>query len=76
MSKKKSYRRYSPEFKREAIKRACEEGVKADFSGCLLHVLTPAVSILNLQTRKSPRGGELLISDSRLWRVTPGTSGQ
>jgi len=27
MTKKKSYRRYSPEFKREAIKRACEEGV-------------------------------------------------
>ncbi len=24
---KKSYRRYSPEFKREAIKRACDEGV-------------------------------------------------
>jgi transposase len=27
MTTKKSYRRYSPEFKREAIKRACEEGV-------------------------------------------------
>ncbi len=27
MSKKKSYRRYSPEFKREAIKRASEEGI-------------------------------------------------
>ena len=27
MTNKKSYRRYSPEFKREAIKRACEEGV-------------------------------------------------
>jgi transposase-like protein len=25
--KKKSYRRYNPEFKREAIKRASEEGV-------------------------------------------------
>ncbi|MAA88308.1 MAG: hypothetical protein CME39_11700 [Haliea sp.] len=27
MATKKSYRRYSPEFKREAIKRACEEGI-------------------------------------------------
>jgi transposase len=27
MNKKKSYRRYSPEFKREAIKRACEKDV-------------------------------------------------
>jgi hypothetical protein len=27
MTKKKSYRRYNPEFKREAIKRASEEGV-------------------------------------------------
>ena len=27
MTTKKSYRRYSPEFKREAIKRACEEGM-------------------------------------------------
>jgi transposase-like protein len=27
MATKKSYRRYSPEFKREAIKRACEEGM-------------------------------------------------
>lgn len=27
MVKKRSYRRYSPEFKREAIKRACEEGI-------------------------------------------------
>lgn len=27
MTTKKSYRRYSPEFKREAIKRASEEGV-------------------------------------------------
>ncbi len=31
MTKKKSYRRYSPEFKREAIKRACEEGVPVYF---------------------------------------------
>lgn len=29
MAIKKSYRRYSHEFKREAIKRACEEGVTA-----------------------------------------------
>ena len=27
MATKKSYRRYSAEFKREAIRRACEEGV-------------------------------------------------
>jgi len=27
MSKRKSYKRYSPEFKREALKRASEEGV-------------------------------------------------
>ena len=27
MTKKKRYRRYSPEFKREALKRASEEGV-------------------------------------------------
>lgn len=27
MTKKKRYRRYSPEFKREALKRAAEEGV-------------------------------------------------
>ena len=27
MTKKRSYRRYSPEFKREAIKRACDEGM-------------------------------------------------
>ena len=28
MSKRKTYKRYSPEFKREALKRASEEGVK------------------------------------------------
>ncbi len=28
MSKRKPYKRYSPEFKREALKRACEEGCK------------------------------------------------
>jgi len=27
MTKKKRYKRYSPEFKREALKRASEEGV-------------------------------------------------
>ena len=27
MSKRKPYKRYSPEFKREALKRACGEGV-------------------------------------------------
>jgi len=27
MTDKRSHRRYSPEFKREAIKRACEEGM-------------------------------------------------
>ena len=35
MNKKKSYRRYSPEFKREAIKRACEEGWIAGSEGPL-----------------------------------------
>jgi transposase len=33
MTNKKSYRRYSPEFKREAIKRACEE-VVTDVAVC------------------------------------------
>jgi len=28
MTKKKRYKRYSPEFKREALKRASEEGVR------------------------------------------------
>jgi hypothetical protein len=31
MSKRKPYKRYSPEFKREALKRASEEGVTDRF---------------------------------------------
>jgi transposase len=32
MSKRKPYKRYSPEFKREALKRASEEGVTDRFT--------------------------------------------
>ncbi len=35
MTKKKRYRRYSPEFKREALKQAAEEGITDGKHGCL-----------------------------------------
>ena len=43
MTTKKSYRRYSPEFKREAIKCACEEGV-TDVASARSRVSVPASS--------------------------------
>ena len=40
-TKKKRYKRYSPEFKREALKRASEEGVTdAIVCVCRFHMVT------------------------------------